>query len=228
VATSVLTEEVVEDVPGVRDVRNDLRVNQRTGYAEAMPSDMRRADADRSDMGRSETGRSQMDRSEAGRSSMSRTETGRSDWDRPDTGQREMTQGREASQAGLRQGGTIDTSTPAYGTGVANTSGAVQTGAQTQHAQAGGAQIGSRFTIREGMDVVGSDGVIVGQVKETRGTDFLVDRSMQREVYVPFSAVQTVDNDRVMLNTPARDIDNQNWPTPDLTGASQQRPAGGG
>jgi hypothetical protein len=105
---------------------------------------------------------------------------------------------------------------------VSNTSGAVQTGAQTQHAQAGGAQIGSRFTISEGMDVAGSDGVIVGQVKEPRGTDFLVDRPMQQNTYIPFSAVQTVDGSRVMLNVPARDVDNQSWPTPDLTGASQQ------
>ena len=72
------------------------------------------------------------------------------------------------------------------------------------------------------MDVVGSDGVIVGQVKELRDTDFLVDRSMQRDVYVPLSAVQTIDGDRVLLHIPARDVDSQNWPTPDLTGTSQQ------
>jgi hypothetical protein len=188
-----------------------------------MPSDQ-----DLGSQGRSNTGRTATDRSE-----WDRTSTGRSEWDRSETGRREtsqsgLSQGREMSQTGQRQGGTIDTSTPAYGTGVANTSGEARTGAETQHAQAGGAQIGSRFTIREAMDVVGSDGVIVGQVKETRGTDFLVDRSMQRDVYVPFSAVQTVDNDRVMLNVPARDVDNQNWPTPDLAGASQQRPSGGG
>ena len=61
------------------------------------------------------------------------------------------------------------------------------------------------------MDVVGSDGVMVGRVREMRSNDFLVDRSMQRDLYVPFSAIQTVDGDRVMLNIAARDLDRQGW-----------------
>ena len=80
--------------------------------------------------------------------------------------------------------------------------------------------------LREAMDVVGSDGVMVGRVKETRSNDFLVDRSMQRDLYVPFSAIQTVDGDRMMLNIAARDLDQQGWQTQDLAGASQQTTPG--
>jgi osmotically-inducible protein OsmY len=187
-----LTEEVVEDVSGVRDVRNDLRVNQRTGYSEAQP-----ADTNRSERGHSET-----DRFESGRSSAGHSETGRHDWERTETGR------TETGAIAMRPGST-------------------QTGGQTQHAQTiGGTQTGGRFNVREAMDVVGSDGVMVGRVKETRSNDFLVDRSMQRDLYVPFSAIQTVDGDRVMLNIAARDLDRQGWQTPDLAGASQRTTPG--
>jgi len=111
---------------------------------------------------------------------------------------------------------------------VSNTSGAVPTGAPTRHAEAGGDQIGSRFTVRESMEVVGTDGQSVGQVKEVRGTDFLLDRPMHGDVYVPFSGIRIVDGDRVMLDVPSDQLDDQGWPTPGLTGTSQQRPSGGG
>ena len=186
-----LTEEVVEDVSGVRDVRNDLRVNQRTGYSEAQP-----ADTNRSERGHSET-----DRFESGHSSAGHSETGRHD------------------VSALRPAAPRPAPSPCAR--------AARTGGQTQHAQTiGGTQTGGRFNVREAMDVVGSDGVMVGRVKETRSNDFLVDRSMQRDLYVPFSAIQTVDGDRVMLNIAARDLDRQGWQTPDLAGASQRTTPG--
>ena len=67
-----LTEEVVEEISGVRDVRNDLRVNQRTGYAETMPSDQHQSERDRS-----ETSRAGMSQSESGRFDASHADTGR-------------------------------------------------------------------------------------------------------------------------------------------------------
>jgi hypothetical protein len=178
-----LAEEVVEGVSGVRDVRNELRVNPRTGYGETSHDEPTRADQQRRESSRYER---------------------------------------------TSRGGALDTDAPAYGTGVANTSGAVRTGEQTQHAQAGGDRIGSRFTVRESMEVAGSDGESVGQVSEVRGTDFLLTGPRQHDVYVPFSAIRTVDGDRVMLDARSSDLDAQGWPTPDLTGTSQQRPSGGG
>jgi hypothetical protein len=197
--TRRLTEEVVEEVPGVRDVRNELRLNQRTGYAETNYAGSGQQDQ----YGQREQrvqGYNEPDRRQAGQARYERT-------------------GR---------GGALDTDAPAYGTGVANTSGAVSSVRQTEHGEAGGDRIGSRFTIHESMEIVGADGESVGQVTEVRGTDFLVGRPGRGEVYVPFSGVQTVDGDRVMLDVRAGEVDRQGWPTPDLTGTSQQRPSGGG
>jgi hypothetical protein len=75
--------------------------------------------------------------------------------------------------------------------------------------------------IREGMDVIGRDGQEVGQIKEVRSNDFLVDRPMARDIYVPFDACQSTDNGQIRLNVRADDVDNQNWPEPDLLGAGE-------
>jgi osmotically-inducible protein OsmY len=211
-----LTEEVVEEISGVRDVRNDLRVTQRTGYAETMPFDQQ---PDR-------------DRSGTARAGMDQSASGRSDWGRADTGHHETSQTglhqsgtspTAMSQTAMSQGGSADTGSSAYGRDARSESDRNRSGPRAQTTGTGNMPSSNRPTIREAMDVVGSDGVIVGQVKEARDTDFLVDRSMQRDVYVPLSAVQTIDGDRVLLNIPARDVDNQNCPTPDLTGTSQQQ-----
>lgn len=74
--------------------------------------------------------------------------------------------------------------------------------------------------IREGMDVVGMKGQSVGQVKEVRSNDFLVDRPMARDVYVPFDACQSTDG-KIRLNVQADEVDNQNWPEPELVGSGE-------
>src|ERR1041384_1671359 len=53
--------------------------------------------------------------------------------------------------------------------------------------------------IRPGMEVVGRDGDHVGEVKEVRASDFLVDRSLARDVYIPLSACQ-ITNGQIRLN----------------------------
>jgi hypothetical protein len=137
-----LTEELVEELPGVRDVQNELRV--------------RRPDAFRADGG----------------------------------------DGRRGVFGD--QGGA-----PAYGVG------------------AGSSQSGQRWQLRETMDVVGTDGEKVGTVKAVHGTDFLLDRPMARDLLVPFSAVRTVDGERVMLGVRAGEIDDQHWSTSELAGNNQ-------
>ena len=135
--TRRLTEELVEDIPGVRDVQNELRVRQRPGY-------------DASD-------------------SEAMVDSGTFANDR----------------GGIRESGV-----PAYGVGVAGTSG-VSTrsgpGEPGASAGAGPSQHGNRWQIRETMDVVGSDGATVGTVKSVHGTDFHVDRPMGER---PLRAVQ--------------------------------------
>ena len=69
--------------------------------------------------------------------------------------------------------------------------------------------------IRPGMQVVGRDGEDVGEVKEVRASDFLVDRSLARDVFIPMSACQ-VSGGQIRLNVRADEVDNQGWEMPDL------------
>ncbi|MGE3267939.1 MAG: BON domain-containing protein [Chloroflexota bacterium] len=132
--------------------------------------------------------------------------------------------GSQSSHGGVAPQGNV----PAYGVGVAETSG-VSTrsgpGEPGVSAGAGRSQHGNPWQVRETMDVIGSDGKTVGTVKEVRGTDFLLDRPMERDLYVPFSAIQTVDGERVMLSCRSPEVDHQNWPSSSLTSTSEPPPA---
>jgi hypothetical protein len=169
--TRRLAEELIEDIPGVRDVQNELRVNRQSAY-------------------------------------------------RPADSQTMVDSGTFASD----RGGIRESGVPAYGVGVASTSG-VSTrsgpGEPGISAGAGPSQHGNRWQIRETMDVVGSDGAPVGTVKSVHGTDFHVDRQMERDLLVPFSAVRTVDGERVMLSVRATEVDDQRWPAPGLAGSNE-------
>lgn len=61
----------------------------------------------------------------------------------------------------------------------------------------------------------GTDGERVGEVKEIRDTDFLVDRPMARDVYVPFDAVTQVGPD-VRLGVTADEVGERDWPRSSL------------
>ncbi len=69
--------------------------------------------------------------------------------------------------------------------------------------------------IHRGMEVLGNQGKYIGLIKEIRDHDFLVNRPMRRDVYVPFDACQQV-NGKMVLKFSADDIDNQGWPKPKL------------
>lgn len=75
-----------------------------------------------------------------------------------------------------------------------------------------------RWQLEMRMEVAGSDAVALGRVKEVRDGDFLLDRSMQRDIYVPFAAVQEVTGGRVVLTIPARQVATMGWPHPPLRG----------
>lgn len=70
--------------------------------------------------------------------------------------------------------------------------------------------------IQVGMPVVGSQGMIVGHVKEVRENDFLLNRPLARDLYVPFDACQGVHEGKVKLNVLAEEIDQQGWEKPKL------------
>jgi hypothetical protein len=75
--------------------------------------------------------------------------------------------------------------------------------------------------VRPGMEVVGSDGESVGLVKEVRAADFLLDRVMRRDLYVPYSAVARVITDvvpeRVVLTVRGAEVAVMDWESPPLT-----------
>lgn len=77
---------------------------------------------------------------------------------------------------------------------------------------------GAPAAVRREMQVAGSDGQSIGTVKEVRGADFLVDRSMQRDVYVPFSAVRDISGGRVTLNVASGEVDSMGWASPPIAG----------
>jgi uncharacterized protein (TIGR02271 family) len=62
--------------------------------------------------------------------------------------------------------------------------------------------------LREGLDVVGSDGEYIGRVKELRDSEFRVDRKMKPDINVTYSAIQNVNGDQVVLNAPGADFNN--------------------
>jgi hypothetical protein len=68
---------------------------------------------------------------------------------------------------------------------------------------------------------VGSDGNNVGDVKEISNNSFLVDRSMKRDLYVPFAAIRSMSGNRITLSLRADEVDDQGWATPDLMGTSK-------
>lgn len=75
-----------------------------------------------------------------------------------------------------------------------------------------------QMQITIGMPVVGSDGKEIGTVKEVRSNDFLVNRRLARDVYVPFSAIQSISDGRIILNVASDQVDRQGWAHPPLAG----------
>jgi hypothetical protein len=76
----------------------------------------------------------------------------------------------------------------------------------------------SALELRLGMSVFGTDGRHVGQVKEIRGTDFLIDRRFRRDVLVPLAAIQRIVSEAhsptlfVALDVPADKAHRLGWP----------------
>jgi hypothetical protein len=77
--------------------------------------------------------------------------------------------------------------------------------------------------IRLGMDVVSVDGELIGRVKGVRKGDFLINRPVARDLWVPFACVVEVveeggtsragppEPSEVVLNVSAAHVDLQGW-----------------
>lgn len=69
----------------------------------------------------------------------------------------------------------------------------------------------------EGMTVVSMSGEELGSVKEVRTADFLLNMSMRRDLFVPFSAITEVGG-TVVLSVNGQDIGDQGWEPAPLFG----------
>ena len=74
--------------------------------------------------------------------------------------------------------------------------------------------------IHTGMEVVGMNGQHAGTVKEIRDNEFLLDREMARDVFVPFNSCKKIQDGKIFLNVAADKVDNQGWRQPDIVGMS--------
>lgn len=70
-----------------------------------------------------------------------------------------------------------------------------------------------------GMRVIGVDGEEIGRVKEVRAADFLLDRPMAHDLYVPYQFVMSVPDQgenptkptEVLLTVSAAHVEDQGW-----------------
>ena len=68
-----------------------------------------------------------------------------------------------------------------------------------------------RAQLRNGMEVVGSDGDFVGHVKSLAEFHLSIDRPAKMDAYAPYDVIQEVTQDRVVLNVPADQVDKMGW-----------------
>jgi len=71
--------------------------------------------------------------------------------------------------------------------------------------------------LTEGMTVVGPVGEEIGRVKEVRKVDFLMDLTMRRDLFVPFSAISEIGG-TVVLSVRGEEISDQGWEPAPLLG----------
>lgn len=82
-------------------------------------------------------------------------------------------------------------------------------------AAAASASTAQRPRFREGMDVIDTKGNFIGRIKAVRESDFLVDRSMARDFYIPNSTVKSAEN-QIVLNVDEDQLESMDLPKPDI------------
>jgi ferritin-like metal-binding protein YciE len=124
-----------------------------------------------------------------------------------------------ASQSYVQPSGTTypdGGNTPSSTAGSTYSGGSAQAANMPMSSASTGAAMNTRSQLQLGMEVVGQDMGNIGSIKDMRDGDFLVNRKMKRDVYVPFNAVQNIDNGRAILNIPTNQVDNMGWQNPPI------------
>ncbi|HZW04177.1 MAG TPA: BON domain-containing protein [Anaerolineaceae bacterium] len=88
-------------------------------------------------------------------------------------------------------------------------------GAKTAEVDHTGPPPASALTLTPGIEVVDREGLVLGRVKAVRADDFLLDRPLARDLYVPFSAVRSAE-EHVVLTVRAEEVGQQGWEQPDV------------
>ena len=69
--------------------------------------------------------------------------------------------------------------------------------------------------LTEGMAVYDRDGDKIGEVKEVRSTDFLLNRTLAQDVYVPYFVCKYTER-KLVVDLPGSEVNNQGWANPIL------------
>jgi hypothetical protein len=70
---------------------------------------------------------------------------------------------------------------------------------------------GKVFTVPDGTAVLGSDGRLVGHLKEIGLTSIRVERLLRRDIFVPFKFIADVTGEGIVLTIPAENVDRMHW-----------------
>jgi hypothetical protein len=90
-----------------------------------------------------------------------------------------------------------------------------RTDVQPDPATATAASAAQRPRFREGMDVIDTKGNFIGRIKAVRESDFLVDRSMARDLYIPNTTVKSAEN-QIVLSVDEDQLESMDLPKPDI------------
>jgi hypothetical protein len=192
-----LAEEIAIGVEGIREVQNNLSLGVGRVGEEVLRQHMASNDPEVSDA----------------------SNTGDPDLHHPSTtGFTEVrSQTREDITGGLDSGITADESAqiaiPSTGQG----SSVMDAGAVDAMKESGtqAKEDILEHVLTRGLPVVDREGKRVGKVKEVRNTDFLLSRTLARDVYVPYYVCE-YDGTQVTINVLADEISSQGWAMPRL------------
>ena len=71
-------------------------------------------------------------------------------------------------------------------------------------------------SVKVGMVVLGADNESVGLVKQVDDTYFLLDRELERDIYMPLELIARVKNKLVVLSITADEVNTREWPQPPI------------
>ncbi len=195
-----MAEDAADSVTGVKNVHNEIRVPKRQDQQwQRMREYSSQGERDR------EYNRDNQDWStdrQSGQMNTTRYEANR-----------EGTTGSTAETGGPSQ---VDSTARATGRQASGQQPASQTGSQNRTEQVS-PESQKRTQLRQDMEVIGKNGKVIGRVKEIRANDFLVDREMARDVYVPVDAVESIGA-QAMLKIADDEVENQDWEKPEILG----------